>query len=94
MTFWCFTVGLAALSAGAGETVFFLEATALFVLATAEVYGIPLDHRERRRWSYGELLATVPAYARIVQETAFERTSLHLAKYLPVTSLTSGEEDR
>ena len=40
---------LAALSAGAGETVFFLEATALFVLATAEVYGIPLDHRERRR---------------------------------------------
>lgn len=40
---------LTALSAGAGETVFFLEATALFVLATAEVYGIPLDHRERRR---------------------------------------------
>ncbi|HTQ15865.1 hypothetical protein [Mycobacterium sp.] len=40
---------LTALSAGAGETVFFLEATALFVLATAEVYGIPADHRERRR---------------------------------------------
>ena len=40
---------LAALSAGAGETVFFLEATALFVLATASVYGIPADHRERRR---------------------------------------------
>ena len=40
---------LTALSAGAGETVFFLEATALFVLATAEVYGIPVDHRERRR---------------------------------------------
>ena len=40
---------LAALSAGAGETVFFLEATALFVLAIAEVYGIPADHRERRR---------------------------------------------
>jgi hypothetical protein len=40
---------LAALSAAAGETVVFLEATALFVLALASVYGIPLDHRERRR---------------------------------------------
>jgi hypothetical protein len=40
---------LTALSAGAGETVFFLEATALFVLATAEVHGIPAVHRERRR---------------------------------------------
>jgi hypothetical protein len=40
---------LAALSAGAGETVFFLEVTALYVLALANVYGIPADHRERRR---------------------------------------------
>jgi len=40
---------LTALSAGAGETVFFLEATALYVLALANVYGIPADHRERRR---------------------------------------------
>ncbi|MFW3114315.1 hypothetical protein MHAE_11168 [Mycobacterium haemophilum DSM 44634] len=40
---------LAAVSAGAGETVFFLEATAVFVLATASVYGIPANHRERRR---------------------------------------------
>jgi hypothetical protein len=40
---------LAALSAVAGETVVFLEATALYVLAVAEVYGIPADHRERRR---------------------------------------------
>ncbi|BBZ40885.1 hypothetical protein [Mycobacterium conspicuum] len=40
---------LAALSAAAGETAVFLEATALFVLALASVYGIPLDHRERRR---------------------------------------------
>ncbi|GLB97046.1 MULTISPECIES: hypothetical protein [Mycobacterium] len=40
---------LAALSAAAGETAVFLEATALFVLAVASVYGIPLDHRERRR---------------------------------------------
>jgi hypothetical protein len=40
---------VAALSAAAGETVVFLEATALFVLALASVYGIPLDHRERRR---------------------------------------------
>ena len=40
---------LTAMSAGAGETVFFLEATAVFVLARAAVYGIPADHRERRR---------------------------------------------
>lgn len=40
---------LAAVSAGAGETVFFVEATALFVLAKAAVYNIPADHRERRR---------------------------------------------
>ncbi|MCW2690701.1 MAG: hypothetical protein JWR37_5591 [Mycobacterium sp.] len=40
---------LVALSTVAGETVVFLEATAVFVLAVAEVYGIPADHRERRR---------------------------------------------
>ena len=40
---------LVALSAVAGETVVFLEATAVFVLAVAEVYGIPADHRDRRR---------------------------------------------
>jgi hypothetical protein len=40
---------LTAMSAGAGETVFFMEATAVFVLANAAVYGIPADHRERRR---------------------------------------------
>ncbi len=40
---------LAALSAVAGETVLFLEATAAFVLAVADVHGIPLDDRERRR---------------------------------------------
>jgi hypothetical protein len=40
---------LTALSAVAGETVVFLEATSLYVLAVAEVYGIPADHRERRR---------------------------------------------
>jgi hypothetical protein len=40
---------LVALSAVAGETVVFLEATAVFSLAVAEVYGIPADHRERRR---------------------------------------------
>ena len=40
---------LAALSAVAGETVVFLEATAVFVLAVAEVHGIPAEHRERRR---------------------------------------------
>jgi hypothetical protein len=40
---------LAAMSAVAGETVVFLEATAVYVLSVAEVYGIPADHRERRR---------------------------------------------
>jgi len=40
---------LAALSAVAGETLVFLEATAVFVLAVAEVHGIPVDQRERRR---------------------------------------------
>ena len=40
---------LAAMSAVAGETVVFLEATSVFVLAVAEVHGIPADHQERRR---------------------------------------------
>lgn len=40
---------LTALSAVAGETLVFLEATAVFVLAIAEVHGIPIEQRERRR---------------------------------------------
>lgn len=40
---------LAAMSAVAGETLVFLEATAVFALAVAEVHGIPAEHRERRR---------------------------------------------
>jgi sulfur relay (sulfurtransferase) DsrF/TusC family protein len=40
---------LAAMSAVAGETLVFLEATAVFALAVAEVHGIPVEHRERRR---------------------------------------------
>jgi hypothetical protein len=40
---------ISALSAAAAETVTFLEATAFLVLATAVVYDIPADHRERRR---------------------------------------------
>lgn len=40
---------LVAMSAVGGETVVFLEATAVYVLAVAEVHGIPADHRERRR---------------------------------------------
>lgn len=38
-----------ALSAVAGETMLFLEATAAFVLAVAEAHGIPVEDRERRR---------------------------------------------
>jgi hypothetical protein len=40
---------LVALSAAAGETVVFLEATTVFVLSVAEVHGVPAEHRERRR---------------------------------------------
>jgi F0F1-type ATP synthase membrane subunit c/vacuolar-type H+-ATPase subunit K len=40
---------LVAMSAVAGETLVFLEATAVFALAVAEVHGIPVEHRERRR---------------------------------------------
>ncbi|MBU3705642.1 MAG: hypothetical protein FGM50_03025 [Mycobacterium sp.] len=40
---------LAALSAVAGETVLFLEATAAFALAVAEVHGIEVEDRDRRR---------------------------------------------
>ncbi len=40
---------LAVLSAAAGETAVFLEATAFFALATAAVHGVPVENRERRR---------------------------------------------
>lgn len=40
---------LAAMSAVAGETVLFLEATSVFALAVAEVHNIPVRDRERRR---------------------------------------------
>ncbi len=40
---------LVAMSAVAGETLVFLEATAVFALAVADVHGIPVEHRERRR---------------------------------------------
>jgi hypothetical protein len=40
---------LTALSAVAGETIVFLEATAAFVLAVADVHGIPVEDRDRRR---------------------------------------------
>lgn len=40
---------LSALSAAAGETAVFLEATAFFTLAVASVYGVATGERERRR---------------------------------------------
>src|SRR5580693_1774200 len=40
---------LAALSAAAGETAVFLEATAFYALAIAAVYGVSIEERERRR---------------------------------------------
>jgi hypothetical protein len=40
---------VAVLSAAAGETAVFLEATAFFALAVAAVHGVPAENRERRR---------------------------------------------
>jgi F0F1-type ATP synthase membrane subunit c/vacuolar-type H+-ATPase subunit K len=40
---------LAVLSAAAGETAVFLEATAFFALAVAAVHSVPAENRERRR---------------------------------------------
>jgi hypothetical protein len=40
---------LAALSAAAGETAVFLEATAFFALAVASVHSVPAENRELRR---------------------------------------------
>jgi hypothetical protein len=40
---------VAVLSAAAGETAVFLEATAFFALSVAAVHGIPVENRERRR---------------------------------------------
>jgi hypothetical protein len=40
---------IAAMASVAGETVVFLEATAVFALAVADVHGIPVEQRERRR---------------------------------------------
>ena len=40
---------VAAWSAAAGETAVFLEATAFFALAIAEVHGVPAENRELRR---------------------------------------------
>jgi hypothetical protein len=40
---------LAVLSAAAGETAVFLEATAFFALATATAYGVSSENREHRR---------------------------------------------
>ena len=40
---------LAALAAAVGETVFFLEATALLVFALATVYGVPVDQKANSR---------------------------------------------
>lgn len=40
---------LAAIGAVGAETVVFMEASALYALAVAEVYGIPIDEREVRR---------------------------------------------
>ena len=77
---------LVAMSAVAGETVVFLEATAVFVLAVAEVHGIPAEHRERRRalvlavlvgddgkHAVADLIGTGPHQRRLAVPTARRR---------------------
>ncbi len=71
----------AALVLSGGETVLFFEATALFALAVAEVHGIRVAERERRRTL---LLAIVLGEGgAILVERMTGRTGQHWAELLP-----------
>lgn len=72
---------LAALALSGGETAVFLEATALFALAVAEVHGVRVDEIERRRTL---ILAVVlgDQGAMLVEKVA-GRTGQHWADLLP-----------
>jgi hypothetical protein len=82
---------LAALALGGGESAAFLEATALFALAVAEVHGIRIEDRERRRTL---LLAVVLGdhASKLVQRT-IRRESRHwgylLPAGIPLTSISA-----
>jgi hypothetical protein len=80
----------AAVMANAGEMVSFLETTALFILAVAEVHGVWIDDLERRR----TLLLTVllgDSGASFVEKAA-GRTGKHWGKLLteaiPISTIT------
>jgi hypothetical protein len=72
---------VSALVIGAGETVTFLETTAVFVLAVAEVHGVHMEDVERRR---ALLLAVLLGESgSVIMEKATGRATQHWAKVLP-----------
>lgn len=82
---------LAALSAVGGETIVFLEATALFVLAVADVHGIPVDHHERRRALVLSVLVGEDSKGAITEVLGPNRTSgawLAEAELLPLPAVS------
>lgn len=82
---------LAALSAVGGETLVFLEATAVFVLAVADVHGIPVDHHERRRALVLSVLVGEDSKGAIKEVLGPNRTSgawLAEAELLPLPAVS------
>jgi hypothetical protein len=72
---------VAALTLSGGETVVFLEATALFALAVAEVHGIRVDEVERRRTLV--LAIALGDRGAILVEKMTGRTGQHWGDLLP-----------
>jgi hypothetical protein len=80
-----------ALTLSGGETVVFLEATALFALAVAEVHGIRVDEIERRRTLV--LAVILGDRGAMLVEKMVGRTGQHwgdlLPDVLPMSSITA-----
>ena len=72
-----------ALALSGGETVVFLQATALFALAVAEVHGIRVVEVERRRTLV--LAVVLGDHSAMLVEKMAGRTSEHWGKLLPDT---------
>jgi hypothetical protein len=70
-----------ALALSGGETVVFLQATALFALAVAEVHGIRVEEVERRRALV--LAVVVGEHSAMLVEKIAGQTSEHWGKLLP-----------
>lgn len=70
-----------ALALSGGETVVFLQATALFALAVAEVHGIRVAEVERRRTLV--LAVVLGDHSAMLVEKMAGRTSEHWGKLLP-----------